>query len=422
VTLTPDMHRVVRFYTSHAPSALPAPESWPAVESTPALTFARRPFSPVRPSKTPSISNVQFLDVDGDGKKEIVATEMSYGYVLVGNPSDPKSGLLDIVADITHPARTSLTDLDGDGRQDLLVANLGSYQPGDHDQGGVAWLRRMEDGRYGVFEMSGFPRVADVEAGDFDGDGKPDLVVGAFGWRTTGFVGLMKNLTANYTQPSFQTRRLDERSGAIHVVPADLNKDGRLDFVALLSQQHESVVAYLNDGSGGFRQETIFAAPHPNWGYSGMQLVDFDGDGDLDVLATNGDSFDDYLLKPYHGIAWLENTGSYPFVAHPLATLPGVHRALATDLDGDGDLDVVAGTLVALVREGMQKTLASLVWLERTGPKTFTRHTLEMGQPYHASIDAADYDGDGDIDLIVGNLAPQHPVPHWTELWENKKK
>ena len=32
-----------------------------------------------------------------------------------------------------------------------------------------------------------------------------------------------------------------------------------------------------------------------------MQLVDFDGDGDLDVLVTNGDSFDDFLLKPYHG-------------------------------------------------------------------------------------------------------------------------
>lgn len=422
VVLPPEMEGVLRFYTSHAPETLPMPEAWPAVSTTPKVVFERRPFAPERASKTPSVSNVRFLDVDRDGKLEVVATEMSYGYVMVGRPADPQARLLDIVADIPHPARTTLFDLDKDGRDDLLVAKLGSFLPGDHQHGGVAWLRRMEDGRYGVFEISGFPRVAGVEAGDFNGDGKPDLLVAAFGWRTTGFIGLLTNQTTDYAQPSFETRKLDERTGAIHVVPTDLNKDGRLDFVALVSQQHETVVAYLNDGGGGFAQETIYTAPHPNWGSSGIQLVDFDGDGDLDVLATNGDSFDDFLLKPYHGIQWLENEGRYPYTAHPLASLAGTHRALAVDLDGDGDLDVVAAAIIALAREGVERTLPSVVWLERTGPKTFTRHTLEIGMPTHASLDAADYDGDGDIDLVIGNLTPQRPVPTWVEVWENKLK
>ena len=153
-----------------------------------------------------------------------------------------------------------------------------------------------------------------MQAGDFNGDGKPDLLVGAFGWRSTGFIGLLANRTESYAQPSFETARLDERTGTIHVVPTDLNKDGRLDFVALISQQHETVVAYLNNGAG-FAQETLYTAPHPNWGSSGMQLVDFDRDGDLDVLVTNGDSFDDFLLKPYHGIQWLENEGRYPYTS-----------------------------------------------------------------------------------------------------------
>lgn len=420
VVLPPDMERVLRFYTAHAPEALPAPEAWPAVSTTPTVVFARRPFAPERASKTPSVSNVRFADVDRDGKLEVVATEMSYGYVMVGRPADPQARLLDIVADISHPAHTTLFDLDKDGRDDLLVANLGSFLPGDHQHGGVAWLRRMEDGRYGVFEISGFPRVADVEAGDFNGDGTPDLLVGAFGWRSTGFIGLLTNQTTDYAQPSFETRKLDERTGAIHVVPTDLNKDGRLDFVALISQQHETVVAYLNTGTGGFTQETIYTAPHPNWGSSGVQLVDFDGDGDLDVLATNGDSFDDFLLKPYHGIQWLENDGRYPYTAHPLASLAGTHRALAVDLDGDGDLDVVAAAMIALLRDGVERTLPSVVWLERVGPKQFTRHTLEVGMPVHASLDAADYDGDGDMDLVIGNLTPQRPVPTWVEVWENR--
>lgn len=422
VTLPDDMERVLRLYMSRAPVELPAPEAWPEIRATPRLQFARRPFGPQRASRTPSISNVQFLDVDRDGKLELVATEMSYGYVLVGRPAVAGPGSLEIVADITHPAHATLVDLDRDGRNDLLIANLGSYQPGDHQQGGVAWLRGMPDGRFAVFEMSGFPRVADVQAGDFDGDGRLDLLVGAFGWRTTGFTGLMRNLTKDYTQPSFETRRLDERSGVIHAAPADLDGDGRLDFVALVSQQHEAVVAFLNDGAGGFRSETIYAAPHPNWGFTGMQLVDFDGDGDLDVLVTNGDSFDDFLLKPYHGIDWLENRGSYPFVRHHLAPLAGVHRAVAVDLDGDGDLDVVAAAMIALLTPGGERALPSIVWLERTGANTFTRHTLERGLPFHATLDAADYDGDGDLDLVVGNFSPRTPVPAWVEVWENLRK
>jgi len=421
VVLPADMERVLRFYTAHAPEVLPAPEAWPGIEEKPTLVFARRAFAPERASKTPSVSNVRFADIDRDGKLEIVATEMSYGYVMVGRPSDPQARLLDIVADIPHPSHTAVFDLDKDGRDDLLVANLGSFLPGDHEHGGVAWLRRMEDGRYGVFELSGFPRVADVEAGDFNGDGKPDLLVGAFGWRSTGFIGLLANRTVDYAQPSFETVRLDERTGTIHVIPSDLNKDGRLDFVALISQQHETVVAYLNDGAGGFRQETIFTAPHPNWGMSGMQLVDFDGAGDLDVLVTNGDSFDDFLLKPYHGIQWLENEGRYPYTPHPLASLAGAHRAIAVDLDGDGDLDVAAAAMIALAREGVERTLPSIVWLERIGPNAFKRHTLELGTPVHATLDAADYDGDGDVDLVIGNLSPQRPVPTWVEVWENRR-
>ena len=84
----------------------------------------------------------------------------------------------------------------------------------------------------------------------------------------------------------------------------------------------------------------------PAWGSSGIQVVDFDKDGDPDVLMTNGDTFDDMLPKPYHGIQWLENRGTFPFTAHTLATLAGVLRAQAVDLDGDGDLDVVACALL----------------------------------------------------------------------------
>jgi hypothetical protein len=202
---------------------------------------------------------------------------------------------------------------------------------------------------------------------------------------------------------------------------ADLNGDRLPDFVALVSQQHETVVAFLSDGAGGFHRETIDTAPHPAWGSSGLELVDLDRDGDLDALVTNGDMLDDFVVKPYHGIRWLENRGGFPWVPHPLAGLPGVNRARAADLDGDGDLDVVACAFVPPPREGdAPATLddpASLVWLEQTAPGRFERHTLERGGR-HVSLDVGDYDGDGDLDLVVGSF--RGPGPELLEVWENR--
>ena len=218
-------------------------------------------------------------------------------------------------------------DLDKDGLQDLLIADLGEFFPGDHHKGAVIWMRGLSNGKFGpAMWLDGWPRVADVEAADFNGDGKLDLVVAAFGYHTTGQICRPREPRRRTTRSrQFVSHTIDPRTGSIHVIPVDLNRDGHLDFVALLAQEHETVVAYINRGTRDFTfdQKVIYTAPHPNWGSSGIQLVDMDGDGDLDVLLTHGDTFDDGLVKPYHGIQWLENTGGYPFVEHDLARFPG---------------------------------------------------------------------------------------------------
>ena len=125
----------------------------------------------------------------------------------------------------------------------------------------MVWLRRQPDGGFHAFTLAGrLPRVADVQAADFDQDGDLDLVVAAFGWRWIGGIYLLENRTTDWTRPSFVRRELDSRTGPIHVPVADLNGDGREDFVALIAQQHETVVAFLGDGRGGFRRETVDVA------------------------------------------------------------------------------------------------------------------------------------------------------------------
>ncbi len=354
---------------------------------------------------------------------------MGHGLVLAGDPVR-RPGELREIAKVPNPAHAAAADLDRDGLTDLLIADLGFFLPEDHEKGAVVWLRGRGDGTFEKRVLAEkLPRVTDVEAADFDGDSDLDLVVAAFGLYTRGGILLLENRTTDWKEPQFVPTTLDERTGAVHVPIADLDRDGRPDFVALFAQQHEAVVAFLNRGPGAFEKRTLFAAPTPAWGSTGIDLVDFDSDSDVDVLVTNGATLDDATVKPWHGVRWLENRGAFPFEPHDLAALPGAHRAVAADLDGDRDLDVAVAAFLP-DPERARGSLASLGWLERQGPGAFVRHTLQAGQLSHATLDAGDMDGDGDVDLVTGNLVgftfartdTGFRADGWVECWENRSR
>lgn len=420
----PPLENVVLYYESHAPQRLPKIQAPPLAAKLPVKFEERGTGWMVNLPPYPGVANVNLGSLFGTEKQELLVCDTRLDRVLVLKPYESSPGG-QALPQVIAPSHTAVTDLDGDGRQDVLVASLGNFFPTDDKVGKVVWLRA---GPAGSFEattlLEGVGRVSDVQAADFNGDGRLDLVVAVFGWRTTGEILYLENQTTDWSRPKFARREVDPRHGAIHVPVVDLNRDGRPDFVALISQEHETVVAYLNDGKGGFKQETIFAAPHPTYGSSGIEVVDLDADGDSDVLLTNGDVLDrPYLLKPYHGVQWLENEGAFPFKHHSLAPMYGASRAVAADFDGDQDLDVVAVSFLPRLefpeRERLQ--LPSVVLFEQTAQGQFGMHVLEAGACDHFSCAAGDWDGDGKVDLAVGNFSWKRSQPFGDAaiLWRN---
>lgn len=382
-----------------------------------------RPIGDV-PADRAMITYLAAVDLDQDGMLDVVVCDAQANRVTWIRQG-PRGTFTEKVCGegLIAPAHVEAIDFDGDGDLDLVVAVLGMLFPNNDKIGSVVILENtgaMQFTKRVVIER--IARVADVRAGDLDGDGDMDLAVAQFGY-DDGETRWMENLG----QWKFKSHILQTLSGPIHSEIVDIDKDGDLDIVVLVSQEWEEIYVFVNDGKGNFTPRLIYGSPNDDFGSSGISVCDFDRDGDVDILYTNGDAFD-YVPprpRPWHGVQWLENQGDLKFKFHRIANYPGAYNARPVDIDGDGDLDAY---VVSTVNYWERPEAQSLIWLENNGKMQFRRHDITNTPTHLLAIATGDFDGDGQIDLVTGGMHFYPPYDRlarvllWTAKWPGASK
>jgi hypothetical protein len=287
----------------------------------------------------------------------------------------------------------------------------------------------------------------DGEAGDLDGDGDPDVVMGGLLWYEN------PRPQADPAKAAWETHRVADH-GTHDVELADLDRDGDLDIVTrdqsdFGANAGDRVYLWRQDGGDKWASR-IIGCPHGE----GLALADVDRDGDHDVVIggiwfendggildgawashkfcqwhrsasvqvadINGDGRPDVVLSPSelagnsYRLSWFEapvgpRQGDWTehVIVDPIECV--IHGLAAADFNGDGAVDVA----MSQMHQGKDPDEVA-IFTNRNGGKSWQKQVLSTRGSH--CIRAGDIGSDGDMDVVGANWSgPYQPI----ELWEN---
>ena len=243
-----------------------------------------------------------------------------------------------------------------------------------------------------------------MAVGDVNGDGLDDLYIGGAKEQPGQLLIQQRDGTFARSNPGlFEQDAIAEDLGAVFF---DANGDGRPDLYVVSGGNEYSEGAgalqdrlYLNEGGGRFRKTTN-ALPVESVSGSRVVAADYDGDGAVDLFVGGRVVPWRYGMEPRSTLLHNDGRGHFTDItataAPELEHIGMVTDALWRDVDGDGRLDLV------VVGEWMPITIFRNMGGGKL--KRLAVRGLEKSDGWWNRIIAGDFDGDGKVDFIVGNL------------------